>query len=194
MKQWLARLKNEKKDQIVILLLFGILLVVIAWPSGSESADGSGEQTTAGEESGNTADESDGADNADEAAKLEARLEEILSQVEGVGEVQTMITLKSDGRKVVEKDTEQTQSKEESVQSEESSLAEQSSASESTIYEKDSSGNETPYVTEELSPEILGVLVIAQGADSASVTAEITEAVMALFGIEAHKIKVMKME
>ena len=38
-----------------------------------------------------------------------------------------------------------------------------------------------------------GVLVLAQGADSAVVKKDITDAVMALFGLEAHKIKVMKM-
>ena len=44
-----------------------------------------------------------------------------------------------------------------------------------------------------LAPQIEGVLVLAQGGDNAVVSANITEAVMALFGIEAHKIKVMKM-
>lgn len=53
---------------------------------------------------------------------------------------------------------------------------------------------ETPYVSEALEPEIDGVLVIAQGADSQQTISEITQAVMALFGVEAHKIKVMKME
>ncbi|MCD7885576.1 MAG: stage III sporulation protein AG [Lachnospiraceae bacterium] len=193
MMQWIAKIKNAKKDQMLILLLFGILLVVIAWPTGTDSSD-----NRAADESTETvqvvSEAFSGAEDSDDAARLEARLEEILSQVEGVGEVRAMITLQSDGKKVVEKDTEQSQSKEESTQSEESSLSEQSSGSETTIYEKDSSGNETPFVTEELSPEILGVLVIAQGAGSAAIEAEITEAVMALFGIEAHKIKVMKME
>ena len=45
-----------------------------------------------------------------------------------------------------------------------------------------------------MKPEIEGVLVIAQGAGDSAKAAEITEAVMALFGVEAHKIKVMKMK
>ncbi|MCD7955772.1 MAG: stage III sporulation protein AG [Lachnospiraceae bacterium] len=193
MRQWIAKIKNGKKDQVIILLLFGILLVVIAWPTDAgDTGDGTVDGST--ETAGDVSDLSGSEENLGDAAILEDRLEEILSQVEGVGEVRAMITLQSDGKKVVEKDTEQSQSKEESTQSEESSLSEQSSGSETTIYEKDSSGNETPFVVEELSPEILGVLVIAQGAGSAAVEAEITEAVMALFGIEAHKIKVMKME
>lgn len=45
---------------------------------------------------------------------------------------------------------------------------------------------------QELSPLIEGVLVIADGGDNAIVIENITEAVQALFGVDTHKIKVMK--
>lgn len=193
MRQWFGKWKNAKKDQIVILLLFGLLLVVIAWPSagGSDDVAGSGEETALPEAAESLVSEED---TEDSTTELELRLAQILSQVEGIGETRVMITLKSDGRKVVEKDSEQSEGKEESTDESGSSASEQSSSGESTIYEKASDGSETPFVTEELAPEILGVLVIAQGADDSLIVTEITEAVMALFGVEAHKIKVMKME
>ena len=40
--------------------------------------------------------------------------------------------------------------------------------------------------------EVEGVVVIADGGDNAVVAQNITEAVQALFGVEAHKIKIMK--
>lgn len=43
-----------------------------------------------------------------------------------------------------------------------------------------------------MTPEIEGVLVIAQGGENAVVVQNITEAIQALFGVEAHKIKIMK--
>ena len=43
-----------------------------------------------------------------------------------------------------------------------------------------------------MTPEIEGVVVIADGGDNAVVVQDITEAVQALFGVEAHKIKIMK--
>lgn len=46
----------------------------------------------------------------------------------------------------------------------------------------------------ETNPRVEGVLVIAEGGDSSRVKQEIIEAAQALFGIEAHKIKIMKME
>lgn len=42
--------------------------------------------------------------------------------------------------------------------------------------------------------KVTGVLIAAQGADNYVVVQNIQEAVMALFQIEAHKIKVMKMK
>lgn len=184
MKQWLEKVKSCKKEQILILLLFGILLLVIAIPSG----DGSAVSDTLEEAQENQA------MSLSKTGELELRLEQILSQVEGIGKARVMLTLKSDGKKIVEKDMEQSQGKEESQNEGDALVSSQESSNESTVYEKDTRGNEVPYVTEELEPEIAGVLVIAQGAGSPAVVSEITEAVMALFGVEAHKIKVMKME
>lgn len=181
MKQWIEKIKGAKREEILILLLLGVLLLVIALPVAEESPEEIQTQT----ESALSSREQD------TVAELEERLGRILSQVEGIGKTEVMLTLKSDGRKIVEKDTQQSAEKEEG---EESGSSSRQSGSESTVFARDGSGGETPYVSESLEPEIAGVLVIAQGAGNASVAAEITEAVMALFGVEAHKIKVMKME
>ena len=86
---------------------------------------------------------------------------------------------------MVEKDdTEQ-----ESINNDESTF----SKSEETVYEK--TGNETyPYVINTLQPQIQGVLVIAQGVESPVMQQLIMEGVMALFGIESHKISIINME
>ena len=64
---------------------------------------------------------------------------------------------------------------------------------ESTVYRTEG-GTSEPYVVKTLSPEIEGVLVVAEGAGSGIVNRTIVEAVQALFGVEAHKVKVVKME
>jgi stage III sporulation protein AG len=181
LKQWLEKIRQMKRDQILIVLLAGILLLVIAMPSGTEEQ---GDDGTAA-----AVEVSDEPAAEDEKERLENQLQELLARVSGVGEVRVMITLKSDGKKIVEKDLEQSQNEE---QGDTPSSSAQSS--EETVYQKDSQGNEIPYVTEQEAPEVAGVLVIAQGGGNASVKQEITEAVMALFGVEAHKIKVMRME
>lgn len=44
------------------------------------------------------------------------------------------------------------------------------------------------------SSEVTGVLIVAEGADNSVTVQKIQEAVMALFQIEAHKIRIMKMK
>ena len=49
-----------------------------------------------------------------------------------------------------------------------------------------------PVVEKELTPEVAGIVISADGGGNASVRAEISEAMEALFGLPAHKIKVLK--
>ena len=62
------------------------------------------------------------------------------------------------------------------------------------MYEEKEDGSQTPYITSETFPEIRGVLVVAEGGDNPVLVQQIQEAVMALFHVEAHKIKVLKMK
>ena len=118
--------------------------------------------------------------------KSDQTQDDALAKVEGVGNVKVMITLASSSEKVVEKDQEMTSE----VQEGESG-GKNTSSSETAVY-ANGNGEETPYVKQELSPRIEGVLVIADGGDNAIVIENITEAVQALFGVDTHKIKVMK--
>ena len=54
--------------------------------------------------------------------------------------------------------------------------------------------NSTDVTLEEASEQIEGVVVVASGADSGQTDTEIIAAVQALFPVQAHKIRVMKMK
>lgn len=185
-RDWKAFLKAQKgkKDNWLILMLVGILLLVIAMPVSDK---GQGEEK---EREVNVQEESETFADASYTGQLERRLEESLMQVDGVGQVSVMITLSSSSEKVVEKDRE-ISSDSTNDPSGNSSASSSTSSSETSVY-SGSSGDETPYVKKEMSPEIEGVLVIAEGGDNAVVIENITEAVQALFGVDTHKIKVMK--
>lgn len=173
-----------KKNQLLVLLLAGILLVVIALPTSGKQAK---------KEMGNTGAQTEYTSSEGYENKMEEKLNGILKQVEGVGEVQTMITLKTSAEKVVEKDREEnSQSVEETDQGGGKRVTEDNSSGETTIYGNSSTEGE-PYVSKEISPQIEGILVIANGGDQAIVIQNITEAIQALFDVDTHKIKIMKM-
>lgn len=152
--------KLPKKNQLVIMLLIGILLVVIAMPTEKKEKN-TGQPVEMEQHS------------ADSYEKMtEKRLEQILGKVEGVGKVKVMVTFKTTSEKIVEKDREEN--------------------AETTIYNSTSGGEQTPYVSKEIHPQIEGVVVIAEGGANAVIVKNITEAVQALFDVDTHKIKVMK--
>ncbi len=94
-------------------------------------------------------------------------------QVEGVGEVTVMITLKSGGQKIIEKDQSSTAQTTEEEDSEGGTRSvEDQSSDKTSIYEQNSDGSSTPYVSKELSPEIEGVVVIADGRRQCGCSAE----------------------
>ena len=188
--------KLPKKNQLLILFLAGILLLVIAIPlpdTGEGGESGQGKDSAAGEGEQQTAAWALSSDGTEYETYLEEKTAGVLRNVEGVGEVTVMITLKSTGQKIVEKDQSgSSQTTEETDSSGGTRTTEDTSSEKTSVYEQGSDGSQSPYVSKELTPEIEGVVVIADGGDNAVVVKNITEAVQALFGVEAHKIKIMK--
>lgn len=189
-----------KKENLIVLILVGALLVIIALPTKGDEGSESGSDTQAGVQNPTVVSAEDDAAEAaaysdDEYARqLEQRLEDILSGMEGVGQVNVMITLKSSTEQIVEKEQPYLRSSTTESDSQGGNrLVSQTEMEENTVYKTDGSISE-PYVIKTLPPKIEGVVVVAQGAGTGTVNRIIVETVQALFGVEAHKVKVVKME
>ncbi len=212
--------KQMKKSDWIVLALVGVLLLVIAMPAGDgkkvESGGGAPSAGSSGSRSGSGTDQgkdapSSGAPSGDrekdEASgemstagrreeyvnELEEKLESVLSQVEGAGKVDVMITVADAGESVVEKDsTRNTTTTQETDSSGGNRTVTEAETGSGTVYVE--TGEEKyPYVRKETAPTIVGVVVVAEGAGNSAVVSDISEAIKALFPIEAHRIKVVKM-
>lgn len=211
-KEWIQWAKDKglgkslRKENLIVIALAGVLLYVIAIPvkkeGGEEKKANSGQDSFAqGEQQTQDRDDIQASDQFWQdgmeekyAAGLEKRLTEMLSQMAGVGKVKVMITLKTSRELVVEKD----HSASRSATNESDSrggvrVITDTDSAESTVYSTDGSVS-SPYVAKTYAPEIEGVLVVAQGAGKGTVNRTIVEIVGALFGVEAHKVVVVKME
>lgn len=110
--------------------------------------------------------------NHDYCKELETRLEEILPAISGVGNVDVMITAKNYGQL---------------------RLAEnENDTNKQTVILNQKGGGEDAKIIEERLPEIQGVIIAADGGKSDRVKKELTEAVTALLGVEAHRIKIFE--
>ena len=193
LKTWKKKLT---KENMAIMALLGILLMVIAIPVKKTETQ---KDQTAAPENKSTASGTQETEEEDNtggyAGELEERLESLLASMEGVGNVKVMVILDSSREQVVEKDIPSTMDTTKETDSTGGSRdVINSRQEETTVYVTDSAGNKTPYVSKIREPSIEGVAVVAQGGGNAVIQKNITEVIQALFGIEAHKIKVVKMK
>lgn len=208
MSDWKQRLKDRgiekwlKRDNLVILVLSGILLFIIAMPmEKGEKKDNVIQNENPVETPQPTDDVKDGTrddwekfSEEEYSVWLEQRLTEVLGQVAGVGEVRVMITLKSSRELVVEREESISRSSTKESDSQGGSrVISQVETGENVIYSSEGTSSE-PYVIKTLQPEIEGVLVVAEGAGNGTVNRTITAIVQALFDVEPHKVSVVRME
>ena len=126
---------------------------------------------------------------------LENRLENIISKIDGAGDVQVMITVKNTSTKEVL--TEDSMSEKKLNETDSDGGVRDSyeiSKDEKVVVSEEGNSVKSPFVVSELTPKIEGVAVIAQGGDSPIVKEKITGIIKALFGIEINKIAVGKMK
>lgn len=186
----IAICRKMKREQWIVCGLAGLLLLVIATPVRKTDSLDTAEKNAKEEDVVRTESQLNSI-----RSEYEQQLTEALSQVEGVGEVNVTVTMESTGKKIVEKDVpqdEQTSSQKDNEGMENSTQS--SSTQETTVYEENENGSQTPYISSETYPEIRGVLVVAKGGGDPVIVQQIQEAVMALFHVDAHKIKVLKMK
>ena len=114
----------------------------------------------------------------EEPAALEAKLEKLLSQMEGAGAVQVVLTLEKSASYTYQTDRE-TRDGEERRE---------------TVLVSDGAGGEAPVTQETAYPVYQGAVVACQGADSAQVRLDIVRAVASLTGLSSDRITVIKLK
>ena len=107
---------------------------------------------------------------------MEERLEAILSDIEGAGRVQVLLTEDAGRQTLYQTD----------VQSDESHRTED------TVLVEDAARTETGLVRQTLEPEYRGAVVLCDGADISTVKLAIVQAVGCVTGLGADRICVLK--
>ena len=174
--------KNKKAgNTIFLILLIGVMLLLLGgslFPSPKQESSLSPVEIEEKKEEVHRKEE-----------YIETKMEEILSKVHGAGEVDVMLTFSSTEEKIIAKD----KTIEESHSTGETEETTKNKEVKSIMVE-DSSGSRYPYILMENNPQIEGVVVVAQGGDSAVTCEALNSAVQALLDVEAHKIAILKMK
>ncbi len=178
------KLDIKKKIQYLAILLVVIVILTIYFASSGGFANKpenktsqASAQVTAG---------------VQEASSVEQQLKNTLSQIEGAGQVEVMITYESSGEIIpaisVDKQTTTTTDEDEGRTS-----TTNTENTQSEVVTVGGSGGNSALVLKEKSPEIRGVIVVAQGADNIRVKLNLLSAVQTLLNISPDQVDVYKM-
>ncbi len=182
--------KSKKKliENSVIAIIIGIIIIIAGSTLFRKSASGGTDSKTPDTYS---ADEVSGSMAASDKNDTEIKMETILSQIKGAGSVNVMITYESGNEKVPAYDTKKnennTQEKDNSGGTRNSA---QNSYESSIVYEDNQGGDKKPVIIKEIPPKVMGVLVVADGANNPQVREELTNAVEVLVDVPAYKIQI----
>lgn len=174
-----------RRDNLLILVLLGVLLFIIALPvkkedsaatdTGTEITEqynagiltSSGQQNVAQQDTVYVGTQAVTAGSMEEyAAYLEGKLKKMLESVQGVGEVEVMITLESSEERIVEKDmTAERSQTEEQDSAGGTRTVSSSNTGYQTVYQEGSQGS--PFVVKTITPKVEGVLVVAKEPEKA---------------------------
>ena len=187
--------ENKKVENLVFFVIISVITIVIInfiW-SGSKTDNKQVNENTDvnNKKLANVTEEN--TDEVEDTNNLEEKLEEILSKIQGVGEVKVCVNYSESSEVVAMFDENSSTSTTEETDTEGGvRKIEQTETNKNVIYEEND-GKKTPITTKVIKPKIEGAIITAKGANNAAVKNNIIQAVEALTGLATHKIQVFEM-
>lgn len=189
---------NKKKIEnlvfSVIILIITIVIINYVWNGNKSSnktiTNSSGKQLATTQSSQNA---KQSEDNTSSINNLEQRLEEILKDINGVGDVKVFINYSESSETVaMYNENSKTSITEETDTSGGIRKVEETDAQKEIVYQEDN-GSKTPIVQKTIEPKIEGAIITAKGASNINVKTNIIQAIEAVTGLATHKIQVFEM-
>ncbi len=186
---------NKKKIEnlvvFVILLIITIIVINVIWNGEDNKNDEV--KTDSNKKLAQTVETENEELEIENKDGLISDLENILSKINGVGEVKVMITY-SETSKIVpvyNEDSTEEITEEEDAQGGTRKVTQTDNKKEVIYEEKD--GEKTLITQSIVSPKIEGAIITAKGANNSTVKTNIIQAVEAVTGLATHKIQVFEM-
>lgn len=167
--------QQKQFDMAIILVSVGVLILLA---TGEIFGENKNQRTTKSDVTKNI----DSKDDVDE--RLTGRISNILSNIDGAGQVDVLITYERSVERVYAYETRSNQSQGGSDQRKEMDQEQR------IAYWEDENGGKVPVLTKEIQPEPKGAIVIADGGGEASVKERLSSAIQVLLKLPPHSIQV----
>ncbi len=192
-KEWFNRLTNDKNSKktlsnLLILFLTGILiLITINFFTGSNNQSSS-------DKNQNLSPDLKSVSLNDYESQVQEKLKETLEQVEGVGNVQVMVTFECGAEQVPALNITDSTNTTEERDTEGGTRSNTQNNNGTTVVTTSDGSKSEPLIVKTYKPKVTGVCVVAEGADNKLTELRISKAVMNLFNISEDKVNVYPMK
>lgn len=189
---------NKKKIEnlvfFVIILIITIVIINIIWKDDKDSSNKENIQnTTSSKKLANSENLETVEVTSNNTNELEIKLEEILSKIQGVGEVKVFINYAESSEIIpMYNENTKTSNTEETDTSGGTRKIQEEDSQKEIIYEENN-GEKTPITQKIVEPKIQGAIITAKGAINSDIKTNIIQAVEAVTGLATHKIQVFEM-
>lgn len=189
---------NKKKIEnlvfLVIILIITIVIINYIWNGSKNSnktiTNSAGKQLATTQSS---QDQKQTQNESNNTVDLEGRLEAILSNINGVGDVKVFINYSESSETVaMYNENSKTSVTEETDTSGGVRKVEETDSQKEMVYQEEN-GTKTPIVQKTIEPKIEGAIITAKGASDINIKTSIIQAVEAATGLATHKIQVFEM-
>ncbi|WP_312092266.1 stage III sporulation protein AG [Niallia sp.] len=201
LKKFLSNDGEEKKQgkttYIVIVVLFGVAIMLLsnmffkddnkAQEVAAYSNDASSE---AAEETFGQKANSSNLTIADYEEQYKEEIKEAITAIAGVKDAIVYVNIEGSEKKVYEKNQSQTIQKTEEEDTQGGNRSVEETSNEETVVLVPNGDKQVPIVVETMKPKIVGVLVVAKGAEDIKVKTMIVEAVTRALDVPSHRVSV----
>lgn len=187
--------ENNKKT-IENLVVFAIILIITIVAINYIWSDDSKKQTITNDSNKKLAMEESNKPNEtnDNNENIEERLENILSNIKGVGKTQVLLTYSQTSQIIPIYDEDSSSSTTEEKDSGGGTRTVNENSTKKEVKYEENNGVKTPITQSIVNPKIEGAIITAQGANDATVKTNIIQAVEVVTGLATYKIQVFEMK
>lgn len=183
--------KIENLVFFVIILIITIVIINIIWNGNSKKKLETNNDTS--KQLATTQIKQNAQENIQATDNLEEKLENILSKIQGVGEVKVCINYNESNEVIAMYNENSKVSTTEETDTSGGIRKIQENDSQKDIIFKEESGEKTPITQKVVQAKIEGAIITAKGARNVSIKTNIIQAVEAVTGLATHKIQVFEM-
>lgn len=182
--------KIENLIVFLVILVITVISINIIWNKNENNQND--EDVSSYKELANSNDASTNFENNE--YNLEEKLKNILSKINGVGNVEVLITYQETSELIaMYNENVKESSTEETDTSGGKRVIQEVDTSKDIVYQEES-GTKMPITQKVVMPKMEGAIIIAEGANDSNVRANIIQAVEAATGLLSHKIQVFEMK